>query len=127
LVNLYKHDPWTTPDEELLEHLRAQMEQQGEALEPYAAELLEHLQDRPQRDERQRQPFRPLAESPDLMRGLAATLDLNDPTDYCDITREYLVRAKAFLEEVRARAEKRPTWSRVRPTVASSDPERLAR
>jgi hypothetical protein len=127
LVNLYKHSPWATPDEDLLEHLRAQMEQKGEALGPYAADLLEHLQDRAQKDGRQRQPFQPLAESPDLMRGLAATLDLKDPTDYCDIAGEYLARAKAFLEEVRAQAEERPTWSRVKPAVASLDPERMAR
>ena len=61
------------------------------------------------------------------MRGLAATLDLKDPTDYCDIAGEYLARAKAFLEEVRAQAEERPTWSRVKPAVASLDPERMAR
>jgi hypothetical protein len=75
LANSYKHDPSTSADEELLNHLGLPLDV------PYAS----------------------LFESPGLKAGLAASLGLQDGADYCDIAEALLARVARFLTEVQAR------------------------
>lgn len=128
--NLYKHSPWTTPDEDLLSHLQellAAKDANGR-LQPYAVDLLARLKTGTTGRQKDLQPAQPLAESPDLMRALAAILDLDtEPTDYCAIVEALLTMAGQFLGDVRTRASGHMTWSKVRPNRMSLDPAKFSR
>lgn len=79
LVNLYKHDPWVTPDRELLSFLNLPMGV----------------------------PYAPLAESQDVKEGLNAYLGLEERSNFCDIASELLDRADQFLAEVKSKTKRK--------------------
>lgn len=80
LANAYKHAPSTTPSKDLLKHLGLDLG--GE----YAS----------------------LPESPTFREGLAASLDLQCDSDFCDIADELLARAGRFLTDVQAQVKLSP-------------------
>lgn len=90
LANSYKHDPTASPDEALLKHLGL---------------------DRGVN-------YAPLAESPDLKKGLAASLGLQDGADYTDIAEELMARCRSFMTEVQENSDL--VLSPIKPELVSS-------
>lgn len=72
LANCYKHSPSDEPEEQLLKHL---------ALDKSAT-------------------YAPLAESNSLREALAASVNLSNDADYCDIAEKLLDLSKQFLVQV---------------------------
>jgi hypothetical protein len=95
LTNLYKHDAFATPKEELLRSLKMPLSK----------------------------PYAPLAESKAVKEALAAYLGLEKGSEYCDIASDLISCADRFIAEVKDKAK--PKMSKLKWRAVGFDPDSL--